>query len=65
MKLSIPLLIVGGLGALCLWCGITDRNPIAVMKAILTNQALPGKGTLKHTVSNPATPIVPPNTTLV
>lgn len=44
MKPSIPLLLTGGLGALLLWCGITDRNPVAVLRAILAGGQIPAKG---------------------
>jgi hypothetical protein len=44
VKITIPFLLVSGIGALCLWCGITDRNPVAVVHAVFTGVSIPGKG---------------------
>lgn len=44
MKLSVPTLLIAGLGILLIWSGITNRNPIEVVKAILTGQPIPGPG---------------------
>jgi hypothetical protein len=44
MKLSLPVLLTAGIGALLLWAGITDRDPLAVMHAILTSRPIPDKG---------------------
>jgi hypothetical protein len=44
VKITIPFLLVSGIGALCLWCGITDRNPVAVVHAVFTGAPIPGKG---------------------
>lgn len=41
MKLTVPTLLMAGLGMLLIWSGITDRNPIAVLRAILTGQPIP------------------------
>jgi hypothetical protein len=45
VKITVPFLLITGAGALLLWCGITDRNPVDVMHAIFTGGTIPGKGT--------------------
>lgn len=44
MKLSIPVLLLAGGGMLLLWAGITDRNPTAVLKAVMTGKPIPEAG---------------------
>lgn len=38
------MLLGVGVGTLLLWCGITDRNPVDVAKAVLTGKEIPPKG---------------------
>lgn len=47
MKFTTPMLLALVAGSLLLWSGLTDRNPVAVMKAILTGQEIPAKGSGK------------------
>lgn len=44
MKFTMPMLLGLGIGTLLLWCGITDRNPVQVLKAIFTGQSIPVAG---------------------
>lgn len=44
MKLSVPTLLIAGLGSLLIWSGVTNRNPVHVIKAILTGQPIPAAG---------------------
>ena len=44
MKFTIPMLLGLGAGTLLLWCGITDRDPRDVIKAVLTGKEIPPKG---------------------
>lgn len=60
MKLSVPLLLTGSLGALFLWCGITDRNPIAVLRAVMTGGTIPVKGSGKSGATAPLLPNTAP-----
>jgi hypothetical protein len=56
VKITIPFLLVSGIGALCLWCGITDRNPVAVVHAVFTGVPIPGKGSGTTTPPPSASP---------
>lgn len=47
MKISTPMLLAVGAGTLLLWAGITDRNPVEVLKAILKGESIPAKGSGK------------------
>jgi len=55
MKLSVPLLLMLAVGLLLVWSGVTDRNPMAVIRAIFTGQSIPESGV----VTKPA-PVPPP-----
>lgn len=44
MRLTTPMLLALITGGMLLWCGITDRNPAFVIKAILTGTEVPAKG---------------------
>jgi len=54
MKFSLPMLMALSAGGLLLWSGLTDRNPVGVLKAILTGQDVPAKGS-----GNPKAPTAP------
>lgn len=44
MKLTITTMLLGGGAVLLIWAGITDRNPVHVMRAILTGNEIPERG---------------------
>lgn len=44
MKLTVPSVLIAGIGALLIWCGVTGRDPIITVKAILTGQPIPAPG---------------------
>lgn len=44
MRIGLPTVLIAGMGGLLLWCGITDRSPIDVVKAVLTGQEIPPRG---------------------
>jgi hypothetical protein len=41
----IPVVMIAT-GLVLLWCAITDRNPIEVVKAAITGEKMPVKGSL-------------------
>lgn len=44
MNFSVFNLTMVSAGAVLLWCAVTDRNPVDVVKAILTGQPVPERG---------------------
>jgi hypothetical protein len=44
-----PIVVVMlGVGGLMVWCGITNRDPITVVKSVLTNQGVPAPNSGFH-----------------
>lgn len=43
------------MGAVLIWCAVTDRNPIDVTKAVLTRKPIPASGSLSGKESDIAT----------
>lgn len=54
MKLTVPTLLMAGAGMLLIWSGITDRNPIHVLQAILTGKPIPGPGAVGSAIGRGA-----------
>lgn len=44
MRLTITTVFLVGGGVLLIWSGITDRNPVEVLRSIFTDQPIPEKG---------------------
>lgn len=44
MKLTTTTILLAAGAILLIWSGITDRNPLQVLKAIFTGEPIPEKG---------------------
>lgn len=43
---TIPIVLIAA-GLVLIWCGVTARNPIEVVKAVLTGEDVPEAGSLE------------------
>lgn len=44
MRITAVTVILGGVGMLLVWGGITDRNPLVVLRGILEGKGIPDAG---------------------
>lgn len=71
-KANIPAMLLVAVGALLVWCGLTDRNPLQTIKSVLSGGKLPAAGSASpktptggntqepNTSPFPSTPALPP-----